>query len=369
MFFPSVNNPQKRECSLCGEEKTVSRTLKVCKECIEEEFSKAKKILIQAHKDIRSPFSLPYPPPRSEGDHTANCNVCSNECVLAPGERSFCGLRENKNGKIKSKISPNKAFLYSYDDPTPTNCCASWFCPVERGYKNLAVFFYGCGFDCFFCQNSSHKRIKGRNSVHVTNLVDRILHEEKYVCVCYFGGSPEPHLPFILNLNRKILEKKKEGRTCRLCFEWNGAGNPSLVKKAARQSLRSGGIIKFDLKAPNPKLSFALSGVKNKRVFDNFEMIYDEFWHKRPNPPLLTATSLLVPGYIGPEEVEQIAKKIARIDPAIPYSLLVFHPDFKADDLPITPKKTAIKALEKAKKHLKQVHLGNKHLLSRSPSE
>ena len=63
------------------------------------------------------------------------------------------------------------------------------------------------------------------------------------------------------------------------------------------------------------------------------------------------------------EEVELIAKYISEIDNEIPYSLLVFHPDYQMCDLPITPKQQALDCLKIAKKYLRNVHLGNKFLL------
>ncbi|NIQ06831.1 MAG: radical SAM protein [Candidatus Korarchaeota archaeon] len=291
---------------------------------------------------------------------------------------------EKREGDPPKQSNNPTGDFHTYKDPIPTNCCANWFClggtgrgypefantpNTEYGYHNLAVFFYGCNFDCFFCQNINHKRLSDRYVTRATEVVERVLRNKKYSCVCYFGGSPEPHFPFVLNLNRQILEKKEKDRVLRICFEWNGAGNPSLVKKAAQQALENGGIVKFDLKAPDSKMSYALSGVTNERVFSNFQLVYENFWEERPNVPVLTATTLLVPGYIGPEEIERISKRIASIDERIPYSLLVFHPDFKALDLPITPKEVANSSLKKAKKHLKYVHLGNKHLLSLAPSK
>ena len=80
--------------------------------------------------------------------------------------------------------------------------------------------------------------------------------------------------------------------------------------------------------------------------------------------PVLTASTLLVPGYVDEEEVEQIAKFIAEINPAIPYSLLAFYPCYVIDDLPTTSRKLAYKCYERAKKHLENVRIGNVHLLS-----
>ena len=258
------------------------------------------------------------------------------------------------------------------------NCCAAWFCPAgtglgypkyayrkgaEIGYYNLAVFFYGCNFNCLFCQNFSHKRFDEGYVVKIDRFVQQVLEDKRYSCICYFGGSPEPQLPFAVKASKKILEEKDEKRIIRICFEWNGCGNPKLVREAAQLALESGGNIKFDLKAFNPDLALALSGVPNRRAFENFELIAKEFYGERKDVPVLTATTLLVSGYVDHVEVEQIAKFIADLNPEIPYSLLVFHPDFQMKDLTITPIKQVKLCLEAAKKHLKKVHVGNLHLL------
>ena len=79
--------------------------------------------------------------------------------------------------------------------------------------------------------------------------------------------------------------------------------------------------------------------------------------------PLLVASTLLVPGYIDAQEVKSIAKFIASIDDSIPYSLLAFHPQFFMSDLPVTSRKHADECCEAAKSHLKNVRIGNVHLL------
>lgn len=49
---------------------------------------------------------------------------------------------------------------------------------------------------------------------------------------------------------------------------------------------------------------------------------------ERPDPPLLMASTLLVPGYIDENDVREIARFIALQDRAIPYALLAFSPQF-----------------------------------------
>jgi pyruvate formate lyase activating enzyme len=148
----------------------------------------------------------------------------------------------------------------------------------------------------------------------------------------------------------------------RICWEWNGCGNPTLVKCAAELAARSGGIVKFDLKVFAPQVSIALSGVPNQRAYENFALVADEFF-EQSEPPVLTATTLLVPYYVDEREVEQIASFIAEINPAIPYSLLVFHPSYCMRDLPITPRAQVFKCYEAAKRHLQHVNIGNQQLL------
>jgi pyruvate formate lyase activating enzyme len=145
-----------------------------------------------------------------------------------------------------------------------------------------------------------------------------------------------------------------------ICWEWNGAGNPRLVEQAALFSERTGGTVKFDLKACHPTVHLALTGQDNRRVLENFARVAGIL----TRPDVLTATTLLVPGYVDAVEVGGIARFIAAIDPAIPYSLLVFHPDFALRDLPITPREQVEACLAAAEVHLERVHVGNIGLLS-----
>ena len=90
-------------------------------------------------------------------------------------------------------------------------------------------------------------------------------------CVCFFGGSPEPQFPFVLKAAERI--HRESGGKKHICWEWNGCGNRSYVRKAADLSKESGGTVKFDLKAYHPKISYALCGVDNKKAYKNFRFV------------------------------------------------------------------------------------------------
>jgi pyruvate formate lyase activating enzyme len=63
--------------------------------------------------------------------------------------------------------------------------------------------------------------------------------------------------------------------------------------------------------------------------------------------------------------VSAIARFLASVDPDIPYSLLAFHPDFLMDDMGTTKASWAMECAAAAKDAgLKQVRIGNEHLLS-----
>ncbi len=126
---------------------------------------------------------------------------------------------------------------------------------------------------------------------------------------------------------------------------------------------KSGNAIKFDLKAWNEGLHSCLTGITNKRTLENFREV-GKYISLRREPPLLIASTLLVPGYIDAEEIRNISGFIASVDPDIPYRLLAFYPHFYMKDLPLLKREEAYELLQIAKSSgLNNVSIGNLHLL------
>ena len=182
----------------------------------------------------------------------------------------------------------------------------------------------------------------------------------KVSCICFFGGDPCVQLDKISEYCKEVEQKNK---ILRFCLETNGNFQESLLKEFAEISLRSGGGIKFDLKFWNPDLNEAVTGIKNNISYECFRKLGD--MHKeREEVPFLRASTLLVPGYITPNEVGHIAKFISETSSKIPYSLLAFSPMFEMKDLPPTSRLLAYECKKKAKKYLEQVRIGNRWLLT-----
>lgn len=354
-------------CALCGSRSSlISSTLNVCIRCIRERPEDALSITSPAHRRSRRLFNLPEKPPdAAEG---IQCVLCFRQCKIPEGERGFCGMRTVREGRLVHLAgTPRRGLLHWYPDPLPTNCVADWVCSghQQMGKHNLAVFYGSCTLNCLFCQNWHFRQTDPTRDLQGTikamsaqELVDAA--NPRTYCVCFFGGDPASQMPHALAVGKMLA-----GEGITVCWETAGTMHPRLLQRAVELSLESGGCIKFDLKAFNQALYRALTGCSNTRTLENFELAGSQI-DSRPTPPLVVASTLLVPGYVDPVEVGKIARFIAKINPDIPYALLGFHPNFMIHDLPRTSVSHAQSALDAAKDAgLTNVRIGNRHLLSR----
>jgi pyruvate formate lyase activating enzyme len=280
---------------------------------------------------------------------------------MGEGERGYCGLRTARGGRIVHLAgTPRQGLVEWYRDPLPTNCVADWVCAGRHrlGDHNLAVFYASCSSDCLFCQNWHFRTASpGAGGPSAADLA--AVATPRTFCVCFFGGDPASQMPHALAAGAALAE-----RGVVVCWETAGPSHPRLVDRAVALSLASGGCIKFDLKAWDDGLHRALTGVSNRPTLENFARAARRA-RERPVPPLVVASTLLVPGYVDAEEVARLAAFIAAIDPGIPYALLGFAPHFGMGDLPRTSRRHAQEALAAARAAgLGNVRLGNPHLLS-----
>jgi pyruvate formate lyase activating enzyme len=350
------------QCDRCGQSAiTISSTLGFCADCIRQHPEETLPRIAELHLVTRQEFALPNTPPSTPGG--LPCPLCANECRMAERQVGYCGLREARDGRLHHLAgTPSRGILHWYYDPLPTNCVADWVCSghAMSGHKNLAVFYGACSFNCLFCQNWHFRMMSPPGDVlsaqQLANAADA-----RTFCVCYFGGDPSPQMPHALATSRLLAS-----RGVRICWETNGSMNPRLLDRAVKLSLESGGCVKFDLKAFDERLHRALTGVPNQRTLENFSRAASVA-PQRPDPPLVVASTLLVPGYVDTEEVRRIATFIASINPDIPYALLGFHPSFYLADLPLTSVRHAQDAERAARAAgLTNVRIANRHLLSRS---
>ncbi len=361
-------------CTLCNRRSAqISKRLSLCAACILNDSPAARQQAASAHSQARREFQLPPHPPRAPAG--VRCRQCINACKIAAGQAGYCAVRGNDAGRLTGGDADAAAVQW-YRDPLPTNCVADWVCPAsgpaghptfthtkgpERGYHNLAVFYEACSFDCLFCQNWRFKYHSLAGPRHTAAELAAAVNERTR-CICSFGGDPSCQIEHALAAAR-LARQASQGRILRICWETNGSMSRSALTQMAELSLESGGCIKFDLKAWDSSLHRALCGVSNRRTLGNFEHL-SGWIDRRPDPPLLIASTLLVPGYVEADQVRRIAGFIARFNASIPYALLAFGPAYEMGDLPITSRRHAMDCLAAAEgAGLTRVRIGNAHLL------
>jgi len=334
--------------------------LGVCPDCAKTEIGAER--AQAAHSRARTLYGLPEIAPRTIDG--VSCKLCVSQCKIGDAERGFCGLRTAEGSKIRHLAGTSqKGVLHWYRDPLPTNCVADWVCSGNQkfGMHNLAVFYASCTLDCLFCQNWHYRKVDPERSdgLSARELADCA--NNLTYCVCFFGGDPASQMPHALASARSFAEKGVV-----VCWETAGTANPKLMQRALRYSLETDGCVKFDIKAYTESLHKTLTGISNHQTLANFSQT-GEFSHQRLKTPLVIASTLLVPGYVGVKEVRKIAAFIATVNQDIPYSLLAFAPQFMMCDLPPTSREHADAAYQAAREEgLTNVRIGNRHLLSRA---
>ena len=350
-----------QRCSLCGQHSIlIAAHLGICGPCIHEKKKAASDFCAKAHTQAKQYFDLPaFPPKTIDG---IRCPLCVNACLIGEGEIGYCGLRTVRQGKLLHFAgTPQRGLLHWYRDPLPTNCVAMWACGAGKryGYHNLAVFYGSCTMNCLFCQNWHYRdmlpsaaEISQSSDFDHTSVAPSLerraisarelatVATQRTFCVCYFGGDPASQMPHALASAAHLV---KQGVV--ICWETSGTANSRLMDRAVDYSFHTGGTVKFDLKAYDDDLHFALTGVSNRQTLENFARAADRFT-ERPEIPLVMASTLLVPGYVDAEEVARISRFIAGFNPDIPYSLLGFDPNFFMPDLPTPSVRHATEAFD-----------------------
>jgi pyruvate formate lyase activating enzyme len=349
-------------CALCGQRDGLTGSSPgVCRACIRTHSPQALSIARLRHSETRGAFGLPGAPPRTSGG--VQCPLCAQECRIGEGQRGYCGLRTVQDGHLVHLAgTPQRGILQWYRDPLPTNCVADWVCSGRRrtGSHNLAVFYASCTLNCLFCQNWHFRETLPDRSAGLSAAELAETANASTFCVCFFGGDPASQMPHALAAARDLAR-----RGVVVCWETAGTSHPKLVDLAVQLSLETGGCVKFDVKARDESLHAALTGASNRRTLANFTRAVRRF-EERPEPPLVIASTLLVPGYVDPEEVGRIARFVADLNPDVPYALLGFAPHFFMTDLPRTSVRHAEEAVAAARAAgLRNVRIGNRHLLSR----
>ena len=275
------------------------------------------------------------------------CLNCPHYCVISPGQRGICGVRENINGKLYA-LNYGKAIACHID-------------PIEKkpffhflpGSYSLSIATVGCNFRCLNCQNwdisqgfKEKKEIPGQNLLP-TEIV-RLALKNNLLSISYTYTEPTIFSEYALDTMK--LAKKKG-----LKNNWvtNGFWSKELFKLISPY-LDAANV---DLKGFSEDFYREVCGGRLKPVLENLiELKKKNIW--------VEVTTLVIPTLSDSEKMlRDIAKFIKEeLGPETPWHISQFCGaiSWKLQNLPDTSVKTLEKAYKIGKEvGLKYVYTGN----------
>jgi len=273
------------------------------------------------------------------------CRLCSHFCLIEPGRRGRCGVRENTGGEL---------FTLVYDRAAAVNID-----PVEKkplyhflpGSLTFSLGTMGCNLECSFCQNYSLSQpprlgrpVQGQR-VTPQALVDAAL---SHGCRSISYTYSEPTVFFELV---KDTAELAQGKGLKNILVSNGFMSPECLDELA-------GLIdavNIDLKGFTADFYEITCGARLDPVKQNLARIRELGWW-------LEVTTLVIPGLNdSEEELKAMAGFLSgTLGTWTPWHLSRFHPDFMMNDRPATPVATLEKAWSIGREAgLEFVYVGN----------
>lgn len=280
-----------------------------------------------------------------EENGSVRCYLCSHNCSISEGKFGFCGVRQNKAGKL---------YTYTYAHPIALNID-----PIEKkplyqflpGSRSFSLATLGCNFRCGFCQNwsISQKNYSGGVSAREDEVMPQEIIEQAVInnCRSISYTYTEPTIFFEYALDIAKLAKAKGLYNV---FVTNGY--------MSRQCIE---VIKPYLDAANVDLKFFRESAYRNICASSLKPVLDSIRLMHELGIWVEITTLIVPGENDSEgELKQIADFIASVSCDIPWHLSRFHPDYRFKNYDSTPEVTIKVAIDIGKAAgLRFVYAGN----------
>ena len=257
------------------------------------------------------------------------CGLCSHRCLILPGKRGICAVRENRGGLLVTLV---------YDRIIARNID-----PIEKkplfhflpGSRSFSIATPGCNFHCKHCQNADISQLPRERGGMVPGEAvapaDIVSAAVQHRCASISYTYTEPTVFFELACDTAKLAREKGVRNV---FVTNGYITPEALREI-RPYLDAANI---DLKGYTDDLYRNVCGARLQPVLDSIRL-YRELgiW--------IEITTLVIPGHNDSEaELGQIAQFIRSVGADVPWHVTRFHPTYKLTDQPRTPLDTLKRA-------------------------
>jgi len=297
------------------------------------------------YKKLKIKKHAPY---RTEGSGArVQCRNCPHFCVLAPGERGKCGVRENIDGKLYA-LNYRKAIAINID-------------PIEKkpfyhflpGSQSLSIATVGCNFTCLNCQNwDISQSFKGAKEIPGEDLapekVVEMAIENNLPSISYTYVEPTIFLEYALDIMKLA---KKAG------LKNNFVSNGFMSEESAKLVIPYLDANNIDIKGFSEEFYKKVCGGRLKPVLDTAKLM-------KKSGVWVEITTLVIPTLSDSDEMfKKIAKWIyENLGPETPWHVSQFCRaiSWKLQNIPDTPVETLERALKIGKEvGLKYVYIGN----------
>lgn len=273
------------------------------------------------------------------------CQVCMHHCALEPGQVGMCRARKNEGGKI---ICGNYGCITSLAlDPIEKKPLHNF----HPGSRILSVGSYGCNLRCPFCQNHEISMTDGRNfdAEHISprQLADMALmwKEQKKtgnIGIAYTYNEPLVGWEFVRDTAKLVREYGMLN-----VLVTNGTAS----QKVLEELLPWIDAMNIDLKGFREEYYRKLGG--DLETVKTFIARAVEHCH-------VELTTLIVPYENDSlKDMENQAKWISGLNPAIPLHITRFFPRYRMKDREATDVEQIYRLAKTAGNYLENVYVGN----------
>jgi pyruvate formate lyase activating enzyme len=276
-------------------------------------------------------------------EHKIKCNLCFRRCTIPDGKRGFCGVRENRAGRL---YTLNYGLASSIGvDPVEKK-------PLFHFYPGSLVYSLGtvsCNFRCLHCQNYSISQtpLEEASDMLVECPPEEAVRRAKtQKCRGMAWTYNEPTIWFEYVLDSAKIAKEMGLYTVLVT-------NGSFTHEALELISPYLDAVNIDIKAFNEEFYRKVARAKLAPVLSRVADCVREGIH-------VELTYLLIPGKNDrEEEIESFVEWVAGLSREIPVHFTRFHPDHLMLDVPPTPLKTLEKARRIGLEKIKYVYTGN----------
>lgn len=271
------------------------------------------------------------------------CTLCPRECEVSAGERGYCRVRENRDGKYYS---------LAYGNP-----CAIHVDPIEKkpffhvlpGTLSFSIATAGCNFHCKFCQNWEISQTKPDDTFNYDLSPSRVIEEALHAkCRSVASTYVEPTIftEYMIDIGRLAKDQK-----ILKVMHSNGYINEAPLRDLC-QTLSAACI---DLKGFSESFYRELTEGTLGPVLATLKRLRQWGVHTE-------IVNLIIPGKNdGMDEIRAMSRWIkTELGPDVPLHFSRFYPLYRLKSLPPTPLSTLEDARHTAiAEGLQFVYIGN----------